>query len=191
MTPKTICFAAVLVLSAAAASAIDFGAHLGYYDNDVKKGYLGVNLMVPLGMVVIAPNVDYWKEHGAGYWLGGADVDLRFTRPGPSFWVGAGPTYGYITGYNHISSGGYSTGIVGLQYTPPPTTPGTPGTNPSVPPGSASIGGPFDGKSRAWGWDINGGVTFSGTFRPYVTARYNKVKNLKAGGVAVGIRFGH
>ena len=76
MTPKTICFAAVLVLSAAAASAIDFGAHLGYYDNDVKMGYQGVNLMVPLGMVVIAPSVDYWKEHGAGYWLGGADVDL-------------------------------------------------------------------------------------------------------------------
>jgi len=186
MTAKTICFAAILTLSAAAASAIDLGAHVGYYDNDVKKGYLGVNLMVPLGMVAIAPNVDYWKQHGAGYWLGGADVDLRFSRPGPSFWVGAGPTYGYITGYKSASyTGPYSTGIVGLQYTPPPTTPGTPGT------GSTSINGPFDGKSREWGWDVNGGISFSGTLRPYVTARYNKVKNLKAGGVAVGIRFGH
>src|SRR5258706_15128912 len=131
--------------------------------------------MVPLGMVAIFPNVDYWKEHGEGYWLGGADVALRFSRPGPSFWVGAGPTYGYITGYDSSSSG-YSGRAVGLQYTPPPA-PG-PGTSPS--PGSDTIGGPFNGKSRAWGWDVNGGISFSGSFRPYVTARYDKVKHLKA-----------
>ena len=43
---------------------------------------------------------------------------------------------------------------------------------------------------REWGWDVNGGISFSGTFRPYITARYNKIKEYKAGGVAVGLRFG-
>jgi len=44
---------------------------------------------------------------------------------------------------------------------------------------------------KEWGWDVNGGIGFGGTLRPYITARYNKIKEYKAGGVAVGIRFGH
>src|SRR6266702_3445240 len=107
MKYKALLFSAVLSIVSVAASAIDFGVHAGYYDNDVKKAYLGANLMIPLGAVAIEPNVDYWKSHGAGYWLGGADVALRFSRPGPSFWVGAGSTYGYITGHGS-GSGGYS-----------------------------------------------------------------------------------
>jgi hypothetical protein len=185
MNSKVFVVAALFTLTAAVASAADFGVHVGYFDNDVKKGFLGADLMVPLGMIVIEPNVDYWKAHGAGYWLGNADVAIRFARTGPSFWVGAGPTYGYITGYDSSSTGYGGRTVTALQYAPGPTNPGTPSN------GSAIIGGPFNGKDNAWGWDVNGGISFSGTLHPYVTARYNKVKNLKAGGVAVGIRFGH
>jgi hypothetical protein len=151
---------------------------------------VGADLMVPLGMVVIEPNIDYWKSHGAGYWLANGDVALRFPHQGSSFWVGAGPTFGYVTSYHNGTSGGYSIGdpsnVVGLQYN------GGPAPNPTLPgSGNATISGPFNGRNSAWGWDVNGGVGFSGHLRPYVTARYSKVRNLKAGGVAVGLRFGH
>jgi len=43
---------------------------------------------------------------------------------------------------------------------------------------------------KEWGWDVNGGIAFSGTLRPSITARYNKIKEYKAGGIAVGLRFG-
>jgi len=176
MNHKVFVVTAILILTAAVASAADLGVHVGYVDNDVKQGFLGADIMVPVGMVVIEPNIDYWKAHGYGYWLGNADVAIRFARTGPSFWVGAGPTYGYITGYNDSISGYGGRKVTGQQYTVPPSTPGSTG--------------PFNGKDNAWGWDVNGGISFSGTLHPYVTARYNKVKNLKAGGVAVGIRFG-
>jgi hypothetical protein len=147
MPRKTWMILGSLVLIATTASAIDFGAHIGYYDNDVKKAFVGADLMLPLGVVAISPNIDYTKIGGAGLWWGNADVDFRFSQGrGPQFWVGAGPTYYYVTGASE--------------------------------------------KVNEWGWDVNGGVGFSGTFRPYITARYNKIKEYKAGGVAVGLRFG-
>ena len=157
-----------LLLLATAASAIDLGAHIGYFDNDVKKAYVGADLMFPIGPISIAPNIDYTKISGAGLWWGNADVVLRFS-PGtsPSFWVGAGPTYYYVTNADKAgSSGGYSYG-----------------------------GGVFSAATNSdtvkeWGWDVNGGIALSGTLRPYITARYNKIKEYKAGGIAVGLRFG-
>ena len=155
-----------LTLSAASAFALDFGGHVGYYDNDVKKGYVGVDAMFPVGMFAIAPNIDYAKASGAGLWWASVDLELRFPqRQGPSFWVGAGPTYYYVTNYNENGSTGY-------------------GRNGSV------FAAASEDTIKEWGWDVNAGIGFSGTLRPYITARYNKIKEYKAGGVAVGIRFG-
>jgi hypothetical protein len=42
-----------------------------------------------------------------------------------------------------------------------------------------------------WGWDVNAGVGWELTsVKPYVTLRYVKIKDLKAPGAAVGLRFG-
>ena len=190
---KSLVLAVFIVLISMAAVAADFGAHIGYYDNDVKKAYIGVDLGLPIGPIAIMPNIDYWRANGYGYWLGGADVDLKWAQSGgPSFWVGAGPTYGYVSGTGG-SSGGYALHARPFDYNP--GTPGSP-SNPSGPTtGAVSTGGAFgNGKDNAWGWDVNGGVSFGaigGNFRPYITGRYNKVKDLKAGGIAIGLRFGH
>lgn len=162
----------LLSLSAVPVSALDVGAHLGYFGNDVKKAYVGVDAMFPIGMFAIAPNIDYTKASGAGLWWGNADLDLRFNKGmGRTFWVGAGPTYYYVTNY-HEESGSTTTGPYGH--------------------GSVFSAASTDESTiREWGWDVNGGFELGGTFRPYFTARYNKIKEYKAGGVAVGIRFGH
>src|SRR5258708_16570854 len=133
MSRKTLGFIAVFILTTTIASAVDFGAHAGYYANDVKKPYVGVDLMVPIGMLAISPNVDYWKSHGVGYWLAGADLDVRIPHPGASFCGGAGPTYCFLTNYKYgqttdVTSGIQQLNIGGLQYNPNP--PG--GTNPST-----------------------------------------------------------
>ena len=156
------------LLFAVGASAVDFGAHIGYFDNDVKKAYVGADLMFPIGPVSIAPNIDYTKIGSAGLWWANGDVVFRFGQGrGPSFWVGAGPTYYYVTNADQAgAAGGYSSGRFFLAETNSDTI-------------------------KEWGWDVNAGIGFSGTLRPYVTARYNKIKEYKAGGVAVGIRFGH
>jgi len=93
-------------------------------------------------------------------------------------------------------------GTTPYDYSPPPTSTPSP-TNPTTPTnpynptnpttGSSTTGGVFgNGNKNAWGYDINGGVKFGaiGSVQPYVTARYNKIKDLKAGGVAIGLRFG-
>ena len=154
------------------AFAADFGGHIGYFDNDVKKAYIGADVMLPIGPIVIAPNIDYWKEHGVGYWIGNGDVALQFKQAGGTFWVGAGPAYGYLTNYHYTATG---TGRVhSLQYSGG-------GNNPEEGFGNDS--------DTAWGWSATGGFAFGGRFRPYVTGRYDKIKSLKAGGAAVGIRF--
>src|SRR6266487_3796446 len=109
MYRKMSAFSVVVALMAVTASALDFGGHVGYYDNDVKKGYVGVDAMFPIGMFAIAPNIDYTKASGAGLWWASADLEIRFPqRQGPSFWVGAGPTYYYVTNYSEESeSTGY------------------------------------------------------------------------------------
>jgi len=154
-------------LFAATASAIDFGAHIGYYDNDVKKAFIGADLMLPIGnLLAIAPNIDYTKIGGSGPWWGNGDLALRFNQGrGPSFWVGAGPTYYYVTNASESSESGYARNVVFAAASGDPTI-------------------------REWGWDINGGIAFAGSLRPYITARYNKIKEYKAGGVAIGLRFG-
>jgi len=181
MKCKSIFLGLSLTLFALPLFAIDLGGHVGYFDNDVKKAYIGADLSVPVGPVAIMPTVDYWKEHGVGYWIGSGDVVLRWAESGhPAFWLGAGPAYGYLTGYDSGSGSGVP--AHGLQYTPGPGSSG-----------SSEYNGFGNGKDNAWGWDVTGGVTFGamGGVRPYVTGRYDKVKELKAGGVAIGIRFGH
>jgi len=196
MTKQTRLLITVLTLTIAATCvAADFGAHVGYYDNDAKKAYVGVDLALPIGPVAIMPNIDYWRQNGYGYWIGNGDVDLKWTQSnGPSFWLGAGPTYARITGSGSGSgTGGYAYASP-LDYTPPSPTPTPmPGTPPTT--GAVSTGGVFgNGRNNAWGWDVNGGVALGaigGNFRPYLTGRYNKVKDYTVAGVAIGLRFGH
>ena len=196
---KTFSIVFLMLSVTSIAAAADFGGHVGYYDNQVKKGFIGVDFTLPLGPVAIMPNLDYWRAHGYGYWTANGDVVLRFANGGSSYWIGAGPTYGWVTGSGSSGSSG-STG----PYAMPPASPfdyGTPSptnppstTNPTTPTtGKATVGDVFgNGKKNAWGYDVNGGVSFGkmGSVRPYVTARYNKIKDLKAGGVAIGLRFG-
>lgn len=201
---RSVLCAVFILLIAAAAVAADVGGHVGYFDNDVKKAYIGVDAGLPLGPIALMPNIDYWRANGYGYWLGNANVALKWAQPnGASFWVGAGPTYGWVTGSGSSGgSSGYAMRPAPSDYGPTPSpspspspTPGNP-SNPGTPTtGAATTGGIFgNGEKNAWGWDVTGGISFgefAGGLRPYVTANYNKVKNLKVAGVAVGIRFGH
>lgn len=192
--------AALLMFTiASVATAADFGGHVGYFDNSVKKPFIGVDFTLPLGPIAIMPNLDYWRSHGYGYWVANGDVALRFADGGSAYWIGAGPTYGFVTGAGSSSSGGgtgYSMPASPYDYTTPGTNPNPPNTtNPTNPPttGGATVGGVFgNGKKNAWGYDVSGGIAFGtmGGLHPYITARYNKIKDLKAGGVAVGLRFG-
>lgn len=134
-----ICYMAiVLVASAAVASAADFGGHVGYFGTDVKKADVGVRMMVPFGRFYLAPNLDYTRNTGAGLWFANADVALRLgSKSGPTYWVGAGPTYGYISSYGSGTSGrGNSRAIGGQQYTPPPPPPPPPPSPTPTPPPS-------------------------------------------------------
>jgi len=83
----------------AAASAADFGAHAGYYWGDLKQWAVGVDAQWPIGPVAISPNIDYSRKNEVGWWFASGDVDLRWSwgGGGPTYWVGAGPTYGYVT----------------------------------------------------------------------------------------------
>ena len=65
---------------------------------------------------------------------------------GPTYWIGAGPTYGYVT---------------------------------------------FQGLSDSeWGWDANAGVAWTmGGVKPYAVARYYKIKDFRASGASIGLRF--
>ena len=196
---SVLCIAAVLTFTmAAVATAADFGGHLGYFDNDVKKPFIGVDFTLPIGPIAIMPNLDYWRSHGYGYWIANGDVTLRFANGGSSYWIGAGPTYGFVTGSGSSSSSGTGYSVPSMpaspyDYTPPPSNPPS-GTGPTGPvTGGATVGGVFgNGKKNAWGYDVNGGIGFGamGGLHPYITARYNKIKDLKAAGVAVGLRFG-
>jgi len=187
----------LLILAVAGtANAIDFGGHVGYFGADVSKADIGVNAMLPFGMIAISPNIDYTRMAKAGLWFGNADVAFRFgANRGASYWVGAGPTYGYVSNYSTTNNGPYSQRPVGsLQYTPPPpTTPGNPpsGTPPANNPHTAFSR--FGGSTSAWGWDANAGAEWRATssLRPYVVGRYNQVHSLKTAGFAIGLRFGH
>jgi len=192
-----------LIAIAAAAGAADFGGHVGYFGNDVQKADVGVNVMIPLGMVALFPNIDYTRQDQAGLWFGNADVALRFpsrNRNGASYWIGAGPTYGYVSSYGS-SAAGYGSRtrtIRGTGYTPPPPGGGG-GSGGGTTPGSGSgTGGAhtafeqFGNTERAWGWDANAGAEWgTASWRPYVVGRYNQVHDLKTAGVAIGLRFGH
>ncbi len=173
-----------IALSATAARAVDFGAHVGYFGNDVKKVYVGADLALPFGMFALVPNIDYTRSNGIGLWYGNIDGALRFTPSGSGTMlsVGAGPTYGYVTGYGSSSTRGYA--IVRENAYGGGGGGGGGTTSPVLGPG-------FNGNSSAWGWDINAAASFhTGMLRPYATLRYDKVKNVKATGLAVGLRFG-
>src|SRR5689334_20054884 len=199
MTRKTWYSAIFLIAIAATAGATDIGGHVGYMGNDVQNADVGVNVMIPLGVVALFPNIDYTKQDQAGLWFGNADVAFRFPtrgKNGPSYWVGAGPTYGYVSNYSSTSSGYGWRAVRARQYTPPPSGGGGGGgSTPSTGSGSGGAHTAYDqfgNNSRAWGWDANAGAEWGASnWRPYVLARYNQVHDLKTAGVAVGLRFGH
>ena len=88
-----------IALCAGVASATDFGAHAGYYGGDLKQAFLGFDAMMPIGPAALMPNIDYSKKNGIGYWFASVDLNLKNPGGGPAWWFGAGPTYGYFTGY--------------------------------------------------------------------------------------------
>ena len=92
-------FTLAIALAATAASASDFGVHGGYYWGDLKQWTVGADAQWPIGPIAISPNIDYSKKNGVGYWWASGDIDLRFAPGGggPSYWIGAGPTYAYYT----------------------------------------------------------------------------------------------
>jgi hypothetical protein len=103
-------------LMAMAASASDFGIHGGYYAGDLKQWAVGVDAQYPIGPVAIAPNVDYSRKDGISWWFASADLDLRWAPgSGPSFWFGAGPSYGRVSdqaiGGNHDSEWGWDANV--------------------------------------------------------------------------------
>lgn len=150
MMRKAFFVSLVFGLCATRVWASDFGIHAGYDGSDVKAIFLGADFMVPMGPAVIMPNLDYTKKNGIGYWFGSVDLDLKNPGGGPSWWFGAGPTYGYFTYSGYFASS----------------------------------------SDHQWGWDLNGGVGWNtGTMKPYVTARYIKIKEFKTTGVAIGLRF--
>ncbi|HJT17627.1 MAG TPA: hypothetical protein VJ853_09575 [Thermoanaerobaculia bacterium] len=162
----------------------------------MSKADVGVNAMLPFGMIAISPNIDYTRMSGAGLWFGNADVAFRFnpTTGGVNYWVGGGPTYGYVSNYSATNNGPYSQRAIGAQqYAPPPSTgPGAPPSN--TPPSSRHTAfDRFGGATSAWGWDANAGAEWRATssLRPYVVGRYDQVHSLKTAGVAIGLRFGH
>ena len=192
MKSRLTIIVSILGLLAASAPAADFGAHVGEYQQDLQAWQVGADAMLPFGVIALAPNIDYSRKSGVGYWFGNGDIALRFPNgSGGAWWVGAGPTYGYVTGYGSGSSGGYKRIAPQQQYNPPGNNPGNPGT-PSNPPVSSPIFGGSSGSSSdsAWGWDANAGISFkSGGMRPYVSARYQKIKSFKSASGSVGLRF--
>ena len=189
MTRKIWLNALILVAIAAAAGAVDFGGHVGYFGNDVKNADVGVNMMIPLGIIALAPNIDYTKQDQAGLWFGNADIAFRFpagTKSGATYWVGAGPTYGYVSNYTEGVGASRTRPVSARQYG------GGGGAGGSGSSGAHTAYDQFGGTERAWGWDANAGVSWGGSsWRPYLVGRYNQVHDLKTAGVAVGLRFGH
>ena len=88
---------AALTLFASAALAVDFGVHGGYYGNDLKEAFIGADVRLPLGPLSLMPNLDYTRSEDVNVFFASGDVNLTYsTSPnGPSYWFGAGPTYGY------------------------------------------------------------------------------------------------
>jgi hypothetical protein len=88
-----------IALAALTASAADFGIHGGYYWGDLKQWAVGADAQWPIGPAAISPNIDYSRKNGVGWWFASGDIDLRFATGGggPAYWIGAGPTYGYVT----------------------------------------------------------------------------------------------
>jgi hypothetical protein len=149
MYRKVFVLAVGVMMMTVAASAADLGGHVGYFGDDLKKVYVGADLMLPLGsMLAIDPNIDYTKTHGVGVWWGNGDLVLRFPHgSGMTWWIGGGPAYYYET---------------------------------------------YHGDSyHDWGWGATAGLAFgAGSFRPYITGRYDKAGDDRVTGVTVGLRFG-
>jgi hypothetical protein len=182
----------VLGLLAVAASAADFGVHAGYYSGDLKTWLVGADVQFPIGPVAISPNIDYAKKNGIGWWFGNLDVDLRYgNTSGGAWWVGAGPTYGYATGYNGVVPYGRGGRVSTLQYG---GGGGGGGTNPGGGSGGGASGSDIFGGTSSnnhdWGWDANAGISFKiGGMKPYLAGRYQHIKNFTSTSGAIGLRF--
>jgi hypothetical protein len=148
MKSRILLLSLSIALVSIAASAADFGVHAGYFWGDLKNWTVGADAMWPVGPVAFSPNIEYTRKEGVNFYAGSADIDLRFPTGsgGPTYWIGAGPTYGYVT---------------------------------------------FEGLSDSeWGWDANAGVAWQmGGVKPYVVGRYYKIKDFRASGASIGLRF--
>ena len=154
MKLRIVLFLMAVVLAATAASAADVGVHGGYYWGDLKQWAVGVDAQWPIGPIAISPNVDYSRKNGFSWWFASGDVDLRFSPGGgaPSYWIGAGPTYG------RVGTSAFATGA--------------------------------NEHDSEWGWDANGGISWGmGGLKPYVSARYLKIKDFRSTGAFIGLRF--
>lgn len=166
MNRKLWLFFFVIFGAALNAVAADVGGHIGYYGSDVQMPAIGVDLRVPIGMIAIGPNLDYTREKAMGLWLASADFAARFGNA----WIGIGPAYKFET-HDDGSYGGEVPDPGDRRRVSHLTAAGTEAVRP-------------------WGWDVNGGLEFSGSLRTYVVGRYHHVGTLKTAGIAVGIRFG-
>jgi len=148
MKCRVLLLSLVIALTSIAATASDFGVHGGYFWGDLKNWIVGVDAQWPIGPVAIAPNVDYTRKDGVNFYAGSVNLDLRFDSGagGPAYWLGAGPTYGYVE---------------------------------------------FQGDhATEWGYNVDAGAAWkAGGVKPYIDARYYKIKEFKAGGIALGLRF--
>lgn len=199
MRYKPILFIVAVLLAAGSAFAADFGGHVGYFGNDIRNAYLGVDAMFPVGPIALVPNFDYAKAHGLGYWWANGDVAFRFAPGGgATFWVGAGPAYEFLTGHPSGTTTGYMH-LAPNQYGGGGSGGGSGGSGGgsggsgggSSPSGGTSSAFTFDNGARnAWGYDVTAGVALPGHLRPYIQGHYEKVRNFKTVGAAVGFRFG-
>jgi hypothetical protein len=87
---------ATVLLCSALASAAEVGVRAGYYGTDVKKAFGGVEVLFPFGSIAITPSIDYTRVEGVSLYFASADLQY-VVRPlgGATYWLGAGPAYGY------------------------------------------------------------------------------------------------
>src|SRR6266568_5134091 len=96
MKCRILLLSLAITLVSIAASAADFGVHAGYFWGDLKNWTVGADAMWPVGPVAFSPNIEYTRKEGVNFYAASGDIDLRFPSGGATYWIGAGPTYGYV-----------------------------------------------------------------------------------------------
>lgn len=93
MKARIMALSTTVLLCSALAPAAEVGVRAGYYGNDVKKAFGGVEVLFPFAAIVIAPSIDYTRIDGVSVYFASADLQYVI-RPlgGAMYWLGAGPT---------------------------------------------------------------------------------------------------